>query len=193
MKNMFSRREALRLSAAAAILGALPACTVINGKNTTTLVLNVAKIRAYAQAGLNAASTILSIPPVSAALGAGVAAAISVASEGVSAALSAFESEAGDQVTIVYNSDSLKSKVDALLTALENLSQSLAKALASVSTELDEKTRADVTTALDALSTIVAIFQALLSGTIAVGAPYGRARGLPMTEAQALAALHVTA
>lgn len=52
----------LRLSAAA-ILGALPACTVINGKNTTTFVLNVAKICAYAQAGLNAASTILSIPP----------------------------------------------------------------------------------------------------------------------------------
>lgn len=192
MKNMFSRREALRLSAAAAILGALPACTVINGKNSATLVLNVAKIRAYAQAGLNAASTILSIPPVSAALGAGVAAAISVASKGVSAALSAFESEAGDQVTIVYNSDSLKSKVDALLTQLENLSQSLAKALGSISTDLDDKTRADVTTALDALSTIVAIFQALLSGTIAVSATYDNGRGLPMTEAQALATLHVT-
>lgn len=95
-------------------------------------------------------------------------------------------------MTIVYNSDSLKSKVDALLTELENLSQSLAKALTSVSMELDAKTRADVTTALDALSTIVAIFQALLSGTIAVGAPYGHARGLPMTEARALAALHVT-
>ncbi|MEE8658300.1 hypothetical protein CGLAMM_10850 [Acetobacteraceae bacterium EV16G] len=193
MKNMFSRREALRLSAAAAIMGALPACTVIDGKNTTTLVLNVAKIRAYAQAGLNAASTILSIPPVAAALGVGVAAAISAASEGVSAALSAFEAEAGDQVTIVYNSDSLKTKVDALLTELEKLSESLAKALTSVSTELDDKTRADVTTALDALRTIVAIFEALLSGTIAVGAACGRAKGPSMTEAQALATLHVTA
>lgn len=193
MKNMFSRREALRLSAAAAITGVLPACTVINGKNTTTLVLNVAKIRAYAQAGLNAASTILSIPPVAAALGAGVAAAISAASEGVAAALNAFEAEAGDQVTIVYNSDSLKTKVDALLTELEKLSQSLAKALTSVSTELDDKTRADVTTALDALRTIVAIFEALLSGTIAVGAAYKNAQGQSMTEAQALATLHVTA
>lgn len=191
MKKPHSRRAFLRLSCASAAILTLPDCSVIHGKNTTTLILNVAKIRAYAQAGLNAAATILSLPLVASTIGAGVAATITLSSEGVVSALNAFEAEVGDQVTIVYDSGDLKSKVDALLSALEKLSHGLTKALGSMSPSLDEKTRATVATALNALSTIVAIFQALLSGAIAVGgAPRRRAR--PMTESEALATLGVT-
>lgn len=193
MKHMFNRRAILGLSCAAATMAVLPDCTVINGKNTTTLVLNVAKIRAYAQAGLNAASTILGIPPVAAALGIGVSAAISAASGAVSSALDAFEAEVGDQITVVYGADSLKSKVDALLTALDDLTENLTKALTTVSTELDANTRADVMTALNALKTIVAIFQALLSGAIAVSTPRMAPRDRPMNEAEALKTLGVAA
>lgn len=169
MKIPAHRRDILRLGAASLALGVLPGCTIVHGKNTTSITLNVAKIRAYAQAGINAAATILALTPVTAALGASTIAAITAASQALSEGLSAFEAQAGANVTIVYASDRLSTQIDALLDALEKLSQDLSAAVASISTGLDATTRASVTVALNALSTIVAIFQALLSGTVVVG------------------------
>ena len=86
---MQSRRTFLRSTGLVAAAATLTACTVTTSGKTTTLTLNTTKVKAYAQAGINAVTTILSITAISTAMGAPAVAVIEAAGGALSTALSA--------------------------------------------------------------------------------------------------------
>ncbi len=176
-------------------------CSVTTTNGVTTITLDVAKVKAYGQAGLNAAATVssfLSAFPVLAPY----AAAISVADTALSGALKAFSDAAGSTLTINYNDASWQTRVSSVLTDMTTVGGAINSAIAGSGSILSAAVIADAKTASNALATIVSVFEALLSisstrapvrprmtrDMVFVGAP-NPATG--MTEAQALAILGV--
>ncbi|MCP1246480.1 hypothetical protein NKW54_11070 [Acetobacter cerevisiae] len=100
-----SRRTFLCSASLVAAAGTLTACTVTTSGKTTTLTLNTTKVKAYAQAGINAVTTILSITAVSTAMGAPAVAVIEAAGGALSTALSALASETNGNLTVSYDAD----------------------------------------------------------------------------------------
>ncbi|OUJ16475.1 hypothetical protein [Acetobacter sp. DsW_063] len=182
MRNV-SRRAALRGLGALAAGTALAACTVTTSGNVTTITLNVAKITAYGQAGVNAAATIISLASGISALTPYLA-AIEAAETALATALTAFSAAAGSSVTVSYDDTNWKTRVDSLLSDIESVSSTIAAAISGAGSSLSSTVKSDATTAANALATVVSLFEALLGSTSAAR--------LGMTEAQALKALGVS-
>lgn len=176
-------------------------CAVTTTNGVTTITLDVAKVKVYGQAGLNAAATVSSFLSAFPAL-APYAAAISVADTALSGALSAFSEAAGSTLTINYNDATWQTRVSSVLDDLNTVSGAINSAIAGSGSVLSATVIADAKTASNALATIVSVFEALL-GISSTRAPV-RARmtrdmvfvgatnpATGMTEAQALAILGV--
>lgn len=179
-----SRRKFLQGAAAGVGLAALGACTVTKSGGLTTVTLNVAKVKAYGDAGINAVSTVLSIAAVATAIGAPTVAIINTASVALQAALDAFSKEAGTSVTVTYDNVDVSAAVDSILADLQTVATDLASALAGASTTVSSSILSDATTALDALKTVVSAFEALI-GVVSVSYTP------KMTETEALKVLRV--
>ncbi|CAM2762100.1 hypothetical protein CFR75_05980 [Komagataeibacter xylinus] len=164
--------RALMSAAAIAAATALPACTVTKNGDITTLTLNVAAIKDYGQAGLNAVSTILSIAALASAIGAPTVAIINAGDTALDAALNAFSSAAGSTLTITYDDTDWKSRVDSVLSALGTVEKDLSAAITGVETKVASTDLSNANTALNALATIVSAFKALLD-SVAVRRPVG--------------------
>ena len=94
---MFSRRAFLGCGTRLGVLAAasaLSACTLATSGSLTTLTLDVAKVKTYGQAGLNAAATVMDLLAPIPAL-APYAAGVQAACAGLSAALGAFSTAVG--------------------------------------------------------------------------------------------------
>ncbi|QHC35334.1 hypothetical protein [Komagataeibacter xylinus] len=166
--------RAFMSAAAIAAATALPACTVTKNGNVTTLTLNVAAIKDYGQAGLNAVSTILSIAALASAIGAPTVAIINAGDTALGAALNAFSSAAGSTLTITYDDTNWKSRVDSVLSALGTVESDLSAAITGVETRIASTDLSNANTALSALGTIVSAFKGLLD-SVAVRRPVGAA------------------
>ncbi|MFT9385509.1 hypothetical protein [Acetobacter sp.] len=188
------------LMSAAALAGvaALPGCTVTNTNGVTTLTIDVAKVKNYGQAGLNAAATVtsyLSSFPTMAPY----ALAITAGATALSGALSAFSAATGSTLTISYDDATWKTRLDSILTGMETVGDAIAKAIVGGASALPASVVTDAKTADNALATIISVFKALL-GVSDAHAPFTRDMllvGAPvpvtgMTEAQALKALGVS-
>lgn len=200
--STLSRRSFLRSSVLAGA-AALTACTVTTTNGVTTVTLDVAKVKNYGQAGLNAAATVTSFLSSFPAL-APYALAITAAETALSGALSAFSTAAGSTLTISYNDATWKTRVDSILSDLDTLAAAIESAVAGSGSALSSSVLSNARTAYNALATLISVFKALLGvadakapvGThmhltrdmVLVGAPVP-ATG--MTEAQALKALGV--
>jgi hypothetical protein len=200
--STLSRRSFLRSSA---LVGAtaLTACTVTTTNGVTTVTLDVAKVKNYGQAGLNAAATVTSFLSSFPAL-APYALAITAAETALSGALSAFSTAAGSTLTISYNDATWKTRVDSILSDLDTLAAAIESALAGSGAVLSSSVLSNARTAYNALATLISVFKALL-GVSDAKAPVGSRMhltrdmvlvGAPvpatgMTEAQALKALGV--
>ncbi|GBQ32327.1 hypothetical protein HLH34_04525 [Gluconacetobacter azotocaptans] len=181
-----SRRSLLRGAIALAGASALAACAVSTNGNVTTITLNVAKIDAYGQAGLNAAATVtgfLSTVPAAAPY----VPLIAAAETALSGALTALSSAAGSALTIDYNDATWKTRVDSVLHALAAVGTAIGVALKGMGPALPASIAADANTAVSALRTVISLFEGL------VGVSAARAVAAPeMTEAQALRVLGVS-
>lgn len=180
-----SRRSFLVGVAALGGAGALAACksTTVNG--VTTVELNVGKIDAYGQAGINAVKTIMSFAPVAAAVPASVASAVGIAEGILSSALSSFDAASKGMLVVSYNNANWKSRVDSILADLQTVSDDLRSVATSVNGKVSASVLSDVATALNALDTVISFFEAMIGYL-------GDAKRVPvMTEEQALKILHV--
>ncbi|MBO1329232.1 hypothetical protein OQ496_12765 [Acetobacter suratthaniensis] len=187
MKRL-SRRALLRSSGLAG-LGLLAACTVTTTHGVTTITLDVAKVKNYGQAGLNAATTVtsfLSTLPVMAPY----ALAITAAETALSGALSAFSSAAGSTLTISYNDASWKTRVDSILSDLDTLSAAIESAIAGSGAALTAPALSNAKTVYGALATLISVFKALL-GVADAKAP--AASHMRVTRAMVLAGAPVPA
>ena len=186
-----------------ALVAVTEGCAVTTTNGVTTITLDVAKVKNYGQAGLNAAATITSFlssfPTMTP-----YALAIQAAETALSGALSAFSAAAGSTLTISYNDATWKTRVDSILTDLDTLAAAIESAIAGSGSMLSTSVLADAKTAYNALNTVISVFKALL-GVSDVKAPVGTPAqvtrdmvlvGAPvpatgMTEARALAILGV--
>ncbi|MCK9820747.1 hypothetical protein [Komagataeibacter oboediens] len=193
-----TRRAFLRGSSAFVAAAALTACSVSKSGNVATITINVAEIRDYGQAGLNATSTVLSIAAIASAIGAPTVSIIGLADTALSTALTTFSDAAGSTLTITYDDTNWKSRVDSILSALTKVESDLSAAITGVSTKVSSTDLANANTALNALATIVSAFKALLDSVTTrrnVGARLSSAAAAPSQAQvqQALRTLGVTA
>ncbi|GLP90272.1 twin-arginine translocation signal domain-containing protein [Gluconobacter frateurii] len=179
-----NRRSFLKVLAAGSALGVLGACTVTTSGNVTTVTLNVAKVKAYGTAGINAVTTILSIAAVSSAIGAPTVAVIEAADVALQSALKAFSDGAGSKVMVSYDSTSFKSQIDSVLVDLQSVTSLLGIAVSQAASTVPNSILVNANTALSALKTVLSVFEGVL-GIVSVSAPH-------MTEEQALRTLHVS-
>ncbi|OUI98024.1 twin-arginine translocation signal domain-containing protein, partial [Acetobacter cibinongensis] len=98
-----SRRNFLRTSGLLACGVALAACTLTKSGNVTSVTLNVAKVDAYAKAAQNFANIILSVPLVTATLGAAPVALINAAATGIVGAIDQINTAANGAATVSYD------------------------------------------------------------------------------------------
>ena len=193
-----SRRAFLRNSSALVAAAALAACSTSKSGNVTTITINVAEIKDYGQAGLNAVTTVLSIAAVASAIGTPAVGIIGLADTALSTALTDFSTAAGSTLTITYDDTNWKTRVDSILSALTKVESDLSAAITGVSTKVSSTDLSNANTALNALATIVSAFKALLDSVAArrnVGARLsGSAVAPSQTQVQqALQVLGVTA
>lgn len=178
-----NRRSFIKYLTVGSSLGILGACTVTSSGNVMTVRLNVAKIKAYGDAGLNAVTTILSIGAVSSVIGSSSVAAIETARVALQNALTEFSNSAGSNVTITYDSTSFKSQINSILEGLQNVAALLGSALSRASSMTSGSILANASTTVSALKTVLSVFEGVL-GIVSVSAPL-------MTEEQAFRILHV--
>lgn len=181
--NNSSRRGFLRTLAACTTLGVLGACTITKNGSVTTITVNVAKVKAYGQAGLNAVATVLSIAVVASAIGAPTVELIDVADAALDAALTAFTSAAGSSVTVSYDDATMKTRINSVLADLQKVSSLLQSGLTGASTKVSSSILSDANAALSALKTFVSVFEGIL-GVASLSEP-------EMSLAQAASVLNV--
>ncbi|WP_233140468.1 hypothetical protein [Acetobacter sp. DsW_063] len=174
--------QALVTGAALATLGATQGCTVSTSGNVTTATLNVAKVVAYGQAGLNMLGTLTTLAAAFPALTTYATAGAAIETT-LSAALTAFETAAGSSVSVSYDDTSYKTAIDSILADLQQADTVAANALSGAGSALSDSAKSTLSTGLSAIRTVVSVFQAALAGT--------SAGQLAMSEAQALRTLHV--
>lgn len=182
-----SRRNFLRTSGLLACATALAACTVTKSGNVSSVTLNVAKVDAYAKAAQNFANTILSVPLVTATLGAAPVALINAAATGIVGAIDQINTAANGAATVSYDSTSVKTAVNSIIADLQTALAYAKQGIAGVeSTAATADTISKVNTAISAAETILSLLTALI---VSVGV--ARAAPTPMSEATALAVLGV--
>ncbi|GAN95351.1 hypothetical protein Geu3261_0020_014 [Komagataeibacter europaeus NBRC 3261] len=171
----------------------LPGCKSTTTGNVTTITINVAEIKDYGQAGLNAVTTVLSIAAVASAIGTPAVGIIGLADTALSTALTDFSTAAGSTLTITYDDTNWKTRVDSILSALTKVESDLSAAITGVSTKVSSTDLANANTALNALATIVSAFKALLDSVAMrrnVGARLSGSAAAP-SQAQVQQALQV--
>lgn len=182
-----SRRNFLRSAGLLACGTALAACTITTSGNVTSVTLNVAKVDAYAKAAQNFANTILSVPLVTSALGSGPVVLINAAVTNIVAAIDQFDSAANGAVTVSYDSSSVKTAVNSIISDLQTVLSYGKQAVSGIeNTEATADTLSKVNTAISAAETILSLMTALI---VSVGS--ARVAPLPMSEAAALSVLGV--
>jgi hypothetical protein len=160
-------RRSFLTSVGAGTVGAvlLAGCTVTTVGSTTTATLNVAKINAYITAGLNAANTVATTLRLVPAL-AEYSAPLNKAVDTLQTAAVAFSGAVGDKVEISYNDASLNTIVDSVVAGIQDVLDvimDVAAALVKQGVKISVDTLTKVQLARDALSTVVAVFKALIT------------------------------
>jgi hypothetical protein len=188
-ERMNRRALLLGLSAGAASL-TLAGCATMKDGHTTTVTLNVAKVTAYAQAGLNAITSVTDALALFPSLSTYTAPALKVEAA-LEEALGNFTTAAGSSVSVSYDDTSIKTLVDLVLAAIQSVASLIARVIEAMAAQaalgLSDRTVAKVKLVYDALTTIVSVFRALLSANPTTA--LATAPRLRMSEAQAVAVL----
>lgn len=172
------RRKFLSTTAIAAA-GLVAACTTSTVNGVTTVTLNTAQVNSWAQAFLNGAQLVANLPGI---MGTPLGLTIAGIAPVISADVSAFNTATGGSLVLTYDRTSPVKAVDSLLADGHTL---LTDALTAIP-QVPATIAADAQTYLQALKTIVSLFEAALGGTTAAAVAKA-----PMSEGAALKALGV--
>lgn len=190
MNASMNRRSLLAAAGGLGVALALAGCATTTTGSVTTVTLNVAKITAYAQAGLNAIATVtdaLAMFPALSTYTAPVKAIEAV----LRVALTNFTAAAGSSVMVSYDDANIKTIVDSILADIQSIASQIATIIGKMAEQaalgISSNTVNTVQTAHDALATIISVFQALITANTAMRSVAPRQTA--MSEAQALRAL----
>ena len=168
-------RRSILIGALAAV--PLAACGIISSNKSngvTTITISVTDVQNWGAAIANAAKLLSVLPGIPAS----TAAVVSAVETKVLADLTAFTTAAGSSLTLTFDSTSVPAAINSLLSD----GQSILSAVTGVGIPASFTSAAQQY--IDALSTIVSVFKALISSTTKVAAT-------PMTEGHALSILGV--
>lgn len=160
-------RRALFVQAGGALMGAalLSGCVTTKQGTQTKLTINVAKINAYIQAGLNAAATVtgvVSMIPVLAVY----SAPVKKVTELLQAVQVSFTAAVGDRLEFAYNDASVMTIVNSALDAIEQVGDLIKKIFIDVmkstlSASATDVSKVEVT--YNSIMTIISVFKALIT------------------------------
>lgn len=188
MKNI-SRRSLFGFGAIGLASVALSGCVTTRNGSTTTTTLSVAKVEAYIAAGLTAADTVASVFSAIPSLSK-YSSDLHNAVSFLTTASAAFSSAVGNKVTIDYNDANWKTIIDSILGAIKNIVSVIYSIIIDLKTEnlsAEQKQILEkVELAYNAISTVLAVFQAVLTPATA------DLSKMKMSEGQALAVLNVS-
>jgi hypothetical protein len=134
------------------------AATTVNG--VTTVTLNLATLQDYATAVKNGVATLLSIPVISAAIGAAKIAVINTVVADMAAQVAALNTTNHGAATLTFTATS----VPAALTAFETDAKAIMADVVVVATSLSASLASNIITTVDALQTILALGAAVSGG-----------------------------
>lgn len=183
-----SRRKIMMMTAMLGMGSLLTACETTTVGNTTTHTLNVAKVKMYATAGLNAANAVASVLALNPSFSVFVP-PIRAASEMITNTLTSFTDVVGDKIEISYDDTNFKTLVDTLIDNLDQLLTTIGAASISIlkdnlglSTAFINK----VVISRDALATLVSVFKIVVGDYVSTASGPGA-----MTEDEAFKVLGV--
>lgn len=189
-KGTLNRRSLLVGIGIAGAALALAGCATTTAGTVTTITLNVAKISAYAEAGLNAASMVTDALALFPGLSA-YASQLQPIETALKTALTDFSAVAGSSVTVAYDQADVKSAVNSILSAIQQVSALIVAIVAAMAQQavlgIKDATVSRIQLTSDAIATIVATLKALLSTNVSLN--FGAAPRLAMSEARALQVL----
>lgn len=183
----FSKRRFI-ISAVTGTAFALVGCKTTTDGSSTSVVLDVSKVKNYATAGINAALMMIGITDTIP----GLTKFSTELKEGISkiqSTLSTFDEIVGDNVTFNYDSTNYKTIVDSLLNGISNvlgIIQTISES-SIFNTGISSSLSKSVLTITAALNTVVNIYRVMIGMGINVASD-GTAG---MTESEALSALNV--
>lgn len=181
-------RRTLLTSAAPviALSGLIVGCSVLTETTTngvTTITINVAKVNQYAEAFASGVATVLGVPGVALMLGVYLAPFQAIAGTIVQD-IAAFNTASGGQSVLTFDATSVPAAVNSILADGQKILNTIANALPQTTIV------GTLLSAIDAVQTIVLLFEAMLPAT--VGATFAAVPRIgPMTEVDALAVLGV--
>lgn len=173
------RRLLLRNSALFIPFVTLAGCGIVTTTTTngvTTTTVNVKQIQTWATAFENAATLVASLPGVPTS----IATILKLVNNQINIDLAAFDTATSGKLTLTFDATSPPAALSSLLTDGNTLLTDIKGSVSNVVTTY----ATDAQTYLNALSTIVSLFEAAL-GSVGSAQPV-------MSESAALAALHVS-
>ena len=165
-----TRRAMLAFSSTALVSSSfLAGCTTTKTGHNTVIVLNVVKVSSYLQAGINGinlATDILNLFPSLKSY----AVVLNTTKDFLEASLISFKTNFGDQLTVNYNDTNVKTLIDSILSVFQKLVDTLGNVVIDMlqaSSGASNNTIFNMRVIQDSLSTILAIFRALLNPFLA--------------------------
>lgn len=171
-------------AAAVVAAGVLAGCTktVVNG--VVTYTIDVAKIDAYANAGIKAGKTILAIPVLDTAIGATITDSISAGLTLLGNFLDDFNTAAKGKVVVNYNDATWKTKIDSILNSMSQINSDIKAGLSGVKSGVSAAILEKANLVANALDTLLSFFEA------AIGYVGLSAHSRSMTESQAFSVIN---
>lgn len=177
-----NRRSLLFASALVAPAALLAGCATSTANGVTTITLNVASVEAWSTAFLNASTLIAGLPGIA---GSGPSVVLMALANVIAADIASFKTAAGGNLSLTFDRTSVPKAITSLLADGQSLLTDT-KALLSGVAAADAAT---AQTYLNAVATLVSLFEAALGNVSAKAS--GVLGAEPMTERQALGALGV--
>lgn len=162
-----ARRAFLRSALAASALAGLTACTVTTNNGVTTVTLKVREVVTDTNVAITIIKTALGFTGIPAAIVTAVTTVLST----VSTALNAFESSAGDSVTLTFDTSNVPSALTTLIADLNTASATITSAATAEDAALSSALATKIAAISSDVANVAAILQSIISVTLS--APQG--------------------
>lgn len=175
-----SRRALGGISTAAILTAAgLAACTTTTTNGVTTVTINTKTVDSYAQVGISAVATMLSIAAVASVIGAPAIVIINAASTALAGTLKALDTATSGSLTFTYDGTGAKAAFDSVLADVGTVLTDMQESVAPIEAKLSSADASTVATVINAVATAYNLLQSLISSVSSVKAP----ATAPMSEA----------
>ncbi|MGS0648985.1 hypothetical protein ACU81Q_15310 [Komagataeibacter melomenusus] len=162
MNLLLSRRCVLHMGAGTLLASVLAGCTLTRSGKVTTITLNVAEVTDYGNAIVSFASTATSLACVAAAMGPANVALANTVIGALREALTAFKTAAGSSASVNYDSTSIGTAFDSIVSDIEQINTLVIAVITGMAADLSDSVVSGAKTAANAASTLISLLKAMV-------------------------------